>query len=52
MIAFAVANGGSRQIRISEILPDLSMSLVEEALRRSATEKGKDVNRWLLQQFS
>lgn len=52
VIAFAVADGGSRQIRVSEILPDLPMSLIEEALRRSATEKERDVNRWLLQQFS
>lgn len=52
VIAFAVADGGSRQIRVSEILLDLPMSLIEEALRRSATAKERDVNRWLLQQFS
>ena len=52
VIAFAVADGGSRQIPVSKILPDLPISLIEEALRRSATEKERDVNRWLLQQFS
>lgn len=52
VIAFAVANGGSHQIQVSEILLDLPISIVEEALYRSAIEKERDVNRWLLQQFS
>ncbi|MBE9077314.1 Uma2 family endonuclease [Romeria aff. gracilis LEGE 07310] len=52
VIAFAIADGGSRQIQVSTVLPDLSLSIVEEALRRSQSEDDSAVNRWLLQQFS
>ncbi len=52
VIAFAIADGGSRQIPVSVILPDLSMSVIAEALRRSQTDDDGAVNRWLLQQFS
>ncbi len=38
VIAFAIADGGSRQIQGSLVLPDLSIAVVEEALRRSQTE--------------
>lgn len=49
VIAFAVADGGSRQIRESKVLPGLLMDVVEEALRRSQTDDDGTVNRWLLQ---
>ncbi|MCG9889866.1 MAG: Uma2 family endonuclease [Thermosynechococcaceae cyanobacterium MS004] len=49
VIAFAVADGGSRQIRESKVLPGLLMDVVEEALRRSQVEDDGTVNRWLLQ---
>ncbi|NJM56940.1 MAG: Uma2 family endonuclease [Synechococcales cyanobacterium RU_4_20] len=52
VIAFAVADGGSRQIQTSQVLPDLAIATIEEALRRSQTEEDGAVNRWLLQQFS
>jgi Uma2 family endonuclease len=52
VIAFAVANGGSRQIQTSQVLPDLAIATIEEALQRSQTEEDGAVNRWLLQQFS
>jgi Uma2 family endonuclease len=52
IIAFAVANGGSRQIQTSQVLPDLAIATIEEALQRSQTEEDGAVNRWLLQQFS
>ncbi|MGB8699229.1 MAG: Uma2 family endonuclease [Thermosynechococcaceae cyanobacterium] len=52
VIAFAIAEGGSRQIQVSAVLPDLSLSLIEEALQRSQTENDGVVNRWLLEQFS
>jgi Uma2 family endonuclease len=51
-IAFAIAEGGSRQIQVSMVLPGLSLSLIEEALKRSQTENDGAVNRWLLEQFS
>lgn len=49
--AFAVADGGSRQIQVSQVLPGLSMGTIEEALQRSQTEDDTEVNRWLMQQF-
>jgi Uma2 family endonuclease len=52
VIAFAIAEGGSRQIQVSVVLPGLSLSLIEEALQRGQTENDGAVNRWLLEQFS
>jgi hypothetical protein len=45
-------NGGSREIRASVVLPELEISVVEEALQRSQTTDDGEVNRWLLQRFS
>ena len=39
VIAFAIADGGSRQIQVSAVLPDLPMSVIEEALRRSQNRR-------------
>jgi Uma2 family endonuclease len=49
VLAFAVAEGGSRQIRVSGILPGLELSLVEEALGRSQTEDDTALMRWLME---
>jgi len=35
VIAFAVAEGGSRQIQVSQVLPGLTMKTVEEALQQA-----------------
>jgi Uma2 family endonuclease len=51
VIAFAVADGGSRQIEASQVLPELNISLIEEALRRSQTEDNTGVNGWLMEKF-
>jgi len=51
MIAFEVANQGSRQIQISQVLPGLAMNVVEEALRRSQTDDDGAVSQWLLREF-
>ena len=50
--AFAVADGGSRQIGTSQLLPGLTMDLVREALERSQSEEHGAITRWLLSQFS
>jgi Uma2 family endonuclease len=50
--AFAVADGGSRQIDTSQVLPGLTMDLIQEALKRSHSEEHGAVTRWLLSQFS
>jgi len=49
--AFAVADGGSRQIDSSQVLPGLTMALVRETLERSLAEEHGAVTRWLLSQF-
>ncbi len=51
VIAFAVAEGGSRQIQISQVLPGLAINTVEEALRQSQIVDDTEINRWLIQQF-
>ena len=51
MIAFEVANGGSRQIQVSQVLPGLAMNVVEDALRRGQTENDGEINQWLLREF-
>ncbi|MBF2000109.1 MAG: Uma2 family endonuclease [Synechococcales cyanobacterium M58_A2018_015] len=51
VFAFEVADGGSRQIRESKVLPGLAIDLVEEALKRSRTQEDGEINRWLLQVF-
>jgi Uma2 family endonuclease len=52
IIAFEIFNGGSREIRASVVLPELEISVVEEALQRSQTTDDGEVNRWLLKYFS
>jgi len=51
VIAFAVAEGGSRQIQVSQVLPELAINTIEEALRQSQTADDTEINRWLIQQF-
>ncbi|NEQ36839.1 MAG: Uma2 family endonuclease [Okeania sp. SIO3I5] len=51
IIAFTIANGGSRKINQSQVLPGLVISLLEEALQRTRQENQTQVYRWLLQQF-
>lgn len=50
--AFAVADGGSRQIDTSQVLPGLTIDLIQKALERSHSEEHGAVTRWLLNQFS
>lgn len=51
VLAFAVENGGSWEIRESRVLPGLSLTTVEEAMQRSNTEDDGEIARWLLQLF-
>lgn len=50
--AFEMMDGGSRETRVSQVLPPLQISVVEEALERSRTSDDGEVNRWLIQLFS
>lgn len=51
VVAFAVMDGGSKQIQESRVLSGLQLAIVEEALSRSQREEDGEVNRWLLQVF-
>lgn len=45
-----LGNNGSQGITISEILPELAISLLEEGLHRSRTMDNTEVGNWFLQQ--
>ncbi|BAZ31849.1 hypothetical protein NIES4074_43220 [Cylindrospermum sp. NIES-4074] len=51
LIALAIANCGSRQITQSLILPDLSLNLLVEGLRRSRETGRSNLYAWLLSQL-
>ncbi|MGF1524010.1 MAG: Uma2 family endonuclease [Leptolyngbyaceae cyanobacterium] len=51
VLAFAVKNGGSREIRTSQVLPGLELSMVEAAMQRSQAEDDSALTRWLIQTF-
>jgi Uma2 family endonuclease len=51
IVAFAIANRGSQQIQVSQVLPDLAIRTIAEALGRNQTEDDTAVSRWLMQVF-
>lgn len=51
IIAFAIVEGNSQQVIQSQVLPGLTMALLEEALRRSRQVDQTQVGTWLLQQM-
>ena len=51
IIAYAIADQGSKRIQESQVLPGLAMSILEEALRRSREMNQSEVGTWLLSQF-
>jgi len=51
ILAFAIADGGSKRITESQVLPNLPLSLLEEALRRTRETPQSEVIRWLLARF-
>lgn len=51
IIAFAVANGESERITVSQVLPGLAISQLEEALRRTRQMNQERVCAWLIEQF-
>lgn len=52
VIAFAIADCGSRQIHTSRVLPGLGLTVVQESLERSCSQDNGEITRWLLSQFS
>jgi Uma2 family endonuclease len=51
VMAFVMADRGSRQVEVSRVLPGVGMGTIEEALRRSQTDDDTEVSRWLMQVF-
>ncbi len=51
VIAFAIADGGSRRITQSQVLPGLAISLLDEAFRRTRQMNQSQVVAWLLTQY-
>lgn len=51
VLAFAVDQGGSREIRDSQVLPGLALSTVEAAMEQSTTADDGAIARWLIQVF-
>ena len=51
IIAFAINDGGSKQIRQSQVLSNLDLSILEEALRKTRQQNHGEVGAWLMQQF-
>lgn len=51
IIAFAIADGGSKRITQSQVLLGLDISLLEEVLRRSRQMDNTQVGAWLLAQI-
>lgn len=51
IIAFAIANRGSKRIEQSNVLPNLQLSLLEEALQQTRQANQSQVCAWLLKQF-
>ena len=51
VIAFAIANEGSRRIKESQVLTGLKIEILTEALHRSRNSNHTEVGSWLLTQF-
>ncbi|MGJ5675274.1 MAG: Uma2 family endonuclease [Nostochopsis sp.] len=51
IIAYAMADQGSKRIRESQVLSGLAIAILEEALRRSREMSQSEVGTWLLSQF-
>ncbi|MBD2415035.1 hypothetical protein FACHB389_19290 [Nostoc calcicola FACHB-389] len=51
IIAYAMAEQGSKRIQESQVLPGLAMFILEEALRRSREMSQSEVGAWLLSEF-
>jgi len=52
IIAFKMENNGSYRMRESQVLPNLQISILEEALKMTRQMNHGKVGAWLLQKFS
>lgn len=51
ILAYAIADQGSRRIQESQVLPGLEIAVVEAALQRSRATDQSQVGAWLMTQF-
>ncbi len=51
ILAYTIADQGSKRIQVSQVLPGLTVAVLEEALRRSRETNQSQVGAWLLTQF-
>ena len=51
VLAYAIAEQGSKRIQVSQVLSGLSIAVLEDALRRSRETDQSQVGAWLLTQF-
>ncbi|WP_199312776.1 Uma2 family endonuclease [Microcoleus sp. FACHB-672] len=51
IIAVSIADGGSKRITGSQVLPGLGISLLKEALQRTRQMNQSQVIAWVLSQF-
>jgi hypothetical protein len=51
ILAYAIAEQGSQRIQVSQVLPGLTIAILEEALRRSRETDQSQVGAWLLSGF-
>ncbi|MEL6157703.1 MAG: Uma2 family endonuclease [Cyanobacteria bacterium J06554_11] len=51
ILSFEVLNRGSRRIEVSKVLPNFSLSTLEEAVQLSHTSDQAQMGAWLLQKF-
>ncbi len=51
IIAFKIEDQGSKRITQSQVLPNLNINILVEALQKSRQTHHSEVSRWLLQQF-
>ena len=52
ILAYAIADQGSKRIQVSQVLPGLTIAVLEEALRRSRETDQSQVGAWLLSQYA
>ncbi|MGK7919544.1 MAG: Uma2 family endonuclease [Trichodesmium sp.] len=51
ILAFTIADGGSKKINESQVLPGLAISLLQEALQRTRQTNQSQIYAWLLSEF-
>ena len=52
LTALEMIDGGSWEIRVSQVLPALSIAIAQQALEKSRNQDDGEVNRWLMEMFT